>query len=291
MSGIISLADPTSSCGDVFRRSYNCASFMFRHELTDNPLFSQASLLELARRLPDTPRHVYCSNGKVRVDEGWDAGSGPRYSLTDTLAGIETNNSLVLLKHVEEDSVIGPLVREIQREVVELAGPQMRDDIIEGRGTLLIASPQRITSFHVDSDVNFLFQIHGDKQFNVFEHGDPTLTTQEELEKYYLGDLNGVAFKSERQNEAHAYDLRAGFGVHVPCLAAHWAQNLDSPSTALSINFDLKSVTAAGRIHRLNGKLRRHGLRPVPPGVSKWRDRLKLLALQAFRVGRRVSQA
>jgi hypothetical protein len=75
----------------------------------------------------------------------------------------------------------------------------------------------------------------------------------------------------------------------VPCLAAHWAENLDSPSVALSINFDLRSIGSLGRIYRLNGKLRQHGLHPVPPGVSERRDRLKVGALESLDLARTMA--
>jgi len=34
---------------------------------------------------------------------------------------------------------------------------------------LLIASPRRVTSYHMDSNTNFLFQLHGDKRLTVFD--------------------------------------------------------------------------------------------------------------------------
>ncbi len=62
-------------------------------------------------------------------------------------------------------------------------------------------------------------------------------------------------------------------------MSGHWAKNLDTPSVALSINWDLRSVSSAGRVYRFNGRLRRMGLNPVPPGVSHWRDNVKTTAL------------
>jgi hypothetical protein len=79
------------------------------------------------------------------------------------MAGIEENDSLVMPKHLESDRVLGPAVREICGRVIELAGARMRDDVVVGRGTVLIASPGRLTSYHLDSDTNYLFQIAGDK--------------------------------------------------------------------------------------------------------------------------------
>jgi hypothetical protein len=259
----------------LFERSYNVASFSFAHELTENPLFDLQHLIEHSR-LVVNPEFTYCSNGKVGVGDRWDASAGPRYSVQDTIANIAHNNSLVMLKRIELQPTFAPLMSSLMARIMDLVGPRMRNDVILGRGTLLIASPHRITSYHIDADTNFLFQIAGDKSISVFDQTDRTLLSDQELERYYAGDGNGAAFKESRQQDALTYDLRAGFGIHIPCMAPHWAQNGANPSVALSVNFDLHSIARLARIYKLNHRLRRYGVKPVPPGGSVWRDRLKL---------------
>ena len=166
----------------IFTDRYNQANFLFRHELDHHPLFKLPSLLELARRRPADSRHAYWSNGRVDVGHRWDAKVAPRRSLEDTVEHIADNDSLAMLKHLETDAVFGPVIREICATVVELAGARMRRDVLEGRGTILIASPGRLTSYHIDSDTNYLFQIAGDKSLSVFDQLDRSLTTHEELD-------------------------------------------------------------------------------------------------------------
>jgi hypothetical protein len=139
----------------------------------------------------------------------------------DTIQSIADNQSLVMLKHVEQDPVFGPVVRKLLSQMVELSGERMREDVIVGRATILIASPWRITSYHIDADTNFLFQIAGDKTFSVFDQADHTLVTDNELENYHGGDANGAVFKSERQSDAKTFDFRAGLGIHIPSTAPH----------------------------------------------------------------------
>jgi hypothetical protein len=272
----------------AFDAHYNRASFLFGHALHESPLFELPQLLELAARRPAESHYAYWSNGRVGVAHRWDAKVAPRRSLADTVAHIADNDSLVLLKHVECDAVLGPTVREVCERVIELSGHQMRADVLAARGTLLIASPGRLTSYHLDADVNFLFQISGEKWLSVFDQEDRTLTSHEELERYYDGDPNGAVFKEGRQPEARRYDLRGGLGVHIPSMAPHWAENRERPSVALSINFDLRSVSRLGRIYHFNCKLRRHGIRPRPPGASAWRDSLKLAALSGLGAAQRI---
>jgi hypothetical protein len=273
---------------DVFQRNYNRSSFSFAHRLTGNPLFELHHLVEYSGRLPKNPDLAYWSNGKVSVDDRWEANAGPRYSLQETIANIADNNSLVMLKRLELDPTFGPLLHEIMATVTGLSGPAMRDDVIIGRGTLLIASPRRITSYHIDSDTNFLFQITGNKLISVFDQTDRSLISDVELERYYTGDMNGAKFKESRKHEGTTYDLKASLGIHIPCMAPHWAQNADNVSIALSINFDLFSIDRLAHVYKLNSRLRRLGLDPKPPGQSKLRDRVKYASAKGLEVSRRL---
>lgn len=265
-----------------FHELYNRASFRFAHELRGNPLFELPSLIELSRRRPASPQFAYWSIGSVGVTDRWEKGSKTPATLQEAIAGIADANSLVMLKRTEQDPVFGPLLQQIFAEVIGSVGPRMREDVIIGRGTILIASPRRITAYHIDADVNFLFQLSGDKKISVFDQTNRTVISDEELERYFSGDYNGARYEESKQAHAITYDLHAGGGVHIPCTAPHWAQNSDNVSVALSINFDLRSMERLGRVYRMNSKLRRLGGRPAPPGTSRWRDSMKLASLRAL---------
>lgn len=272
-----------------FARCYNRRSFMFRHSLRGHPLFQVPSLLELARRQGDRPGFAFWSNGTVEVKDRWEKGAAQHRPLVDSILGIADNNSLVILKHAELDPVLGPVLQKLLQRMVELSSNGMRDDVIIGRVTILIASPRRITSYHIDADTNFLLQVAGDKTISVFDQTDRTLMTENELENFHGGDLNGAVFKASRQNDGVTYALRAGFGIHIPSTAPHWAQNGDDVSVALSFNYDLRSVQQNGRIYALNRRLRRLGIDPSPPGVSAWRDRVKLTTAGTIRTMRHLA--
>ena len=263
---------------NLFRKRYNTESFMFPHELHGRDVFGLPGLAGLAERLPQTDEFVYWSNGPVDVTSRWEDGKSGRHSLQDTIRGIATNNSMVILKHVEQDPVAGPVLRDFLAQVVELSGSGMRDDIIVGEALILLASPNRITSYHMDAECNYLVQLAGSKTLNVFDPLDRTLVTDEELERFHDGDYNGALYKPERQADARSYALRAGHGVHIPVGAPHWVKNGNNISVALSINYELRSVHRASRIYRVNRHLRRLGMTPKTPGSSGWRDRLKLAA-------------
>jgi hypothetical protein len=263
------LTDPDGQ----FARNYNRQPFAFPHGLKDHPLLELPNLIELAKR----PFHhePYWSTAQIKVNDSWGTGEFTGLSLTDTIANIGETNSIVLLKHVEQDPVYGPVLQDLLARVIELSGEQMRQEAVIGEGQILIASPNRITPYHMDLECNFLFQSVGSKTLYVYDHTDRTLVPHEAREQYYKGNQNSIAYEERRQCEATAYELAAGDGVHIPVFAPHWARNHDNISVAVSINYELISTLGQKRIYQINGLLRKLGIAPAAPGESPWRDRVK----------------
>lgn len=276
----------TDKAGE-FSSKYNREHFQFDHGLSGHPLFALDSLRALAKRMPDH-RDTYWSNGKVSVDAGWETGRDGRLSLDDTIAHIADNNSMVILKHAEQDGVYGPLLKDFLGRIVQLAGPRMRPDVMVGEVLILISSPNRVTPYHIDAETNYLVQVTGDKTICVFDGQDRTLVRHEELEKYFAGDHSGAAYRQERQKDATEYDLRAGTAVHIPPFSPHWVRNGNNVSVALSVNYELRSIHRLGRVYRMNAMLRRAGLAPTAPGQSGWRDGLKAAAIDGMASARNI---
>jgi hypothetical protein len=269
-----------------FRRNYNRVNFMFPHELAGSPMWELPNLIALSRRMPDH-RDTYWSNGRVAVENNWEYKQNEKLSLDETIVNIEHNNSMVMLKHTEQDPEYGPQLQQVLARIVALAGEQMRADVTVGEVLILISSPNRVTPYHMDGETNFLLQAAGDKKFYVFDHTDRTLVTDLELEKFYSVSMVLATYRPERQPQATAYDLRAGFGIHVPVNAPHWVQNNDNVSVALSVTYELRSVDRLQELHRINRRLRAIGLSPTPPGRSPWRDAVKLATYRAARALRK----
>ena len=263
-----------------FARNFNRRHFMFSHGLKDHPLFELPNLVELAKR----PYHheSYWSNGNVYVTDPWDINRSRRLTLVDTIANIGDNNSIVILKHVEQDPVYAPVLQEMLSRIVACSGEEMRKEVVVGEVLILITSPNRLTSYHMDAECNYLVQAVGSKTLWVYDQTDRSLVSHEARELYHRGDYNSIAYDEARLNEATAYELNAGYGVHIPVFAPHWVRNHDNISIALSVNYDLLPMLAEKRIYRANGVLRTLGVTPTPAGISPWRDRLKLAAMNVF---------
>jgi hypothetical protein len=264
-----------------FQGNYNRASFMFRHGLKGHALFELGSLVELARRMPDH-RETYWSNGEVDVADRWETSRDARLSPEDTIAHIADNHSLVILKHTEQDPVYGPLFQDFLAKVIDLSGEEMRREVAVGEVLILISSPNRLTPYHVDAECNFLVQVVGDKTLSVFDQTDRTLVSDDVVERYHAGDFSSAGYQEDRQSEAKVYDLRAGSGVHIPVFAPHWVRNHDNISVALSVNYELHPIRRQERICKLNSRLRKMGFAPPPPGISPWRDGIKLAAASSL---------
>lgn len=264
-----------SSDRQTFVASYNHSSFEFGHSLWKLDLFDACELIALSERLPDP---AYFSTAENSVGDGWKCIGDRRRSLTDTLSTLRETNSLVLLKHCEKDPKYGHLFLRLMEDVIEQVGDQLRDDLDIGRATLVISSPRRVTSYHIDAEVNFLLQVRGRKLLYAFDPHDRSILTESELEAFHDGDWDGARYKKERQTDAHVFTLEAGKGVHLPLHAPHWAQNLDDVSVGVSLNFNLRSGSRLAQLYKVNKRLRGVGLRPLAPGVSAWQDRLKLAA-------------
>lgn len=259
-----------------FRSKFNRQDFMFDHGLAHHPLFELSALAKLAARIPKFKDFVYWQNGRVKVDDNWAANPAPRLTLEETIDGMAHNDSLVILKHAEQDPIYGPLLQEILQRIYSFTSPSAQQDIVLGESLIFINSPGRKTPYHMDMESNFLLQIAGVKFVHIFDCNDRTITPHTELESHCCGNHSSVVYKPERQGDAHYYHLTAGHGVHFPSLGPHWVQNGDELSVSININYDLVSVhQRLKRIYRVNQMLRGVGLTPSAPGVSPVRDAVK----------------
>ena len=89
---------------------------------------------------------------KLRLPEAQHVGRQPAQpgNLADAIGLAATNDSIVILKHAEQDPVVGPVLRAFLDRVVDCAGMRMRDDVLVGEALIFISSPNRTTPYHID---------------------------------------------------------------------------------------------------------------------------------------------
>jgi hypothetical protein len=265
--------------GGQYADNFNRHDFLFDHGLAHHPMFELKEMLALAKRIPKYRDFVYWQNGRINVNERWEVNPGKRLSLEETIEGIAHNDSLVILKHAEQDEIFGPLLQEILQRIFSFTSPAAQRDIVLGESLIFINSPRRLTAYHLDLESNFLLQVSGEKFIHVHDCTDRGVTPHQELENFCCGNQNGAIFKQSRERDAHYYRLTPGHGVHFPSTAPHWVENGDQVSVSININFDLVSIhKQLKRVYTVNRVLRRLGVEPAPPGNSALRDALKVRA-------------
>jgi hypothetical protein len=274
-----------------FETNYNRASFLLQHALCESELFSMPALIELAQRLSAIPDAVYFNRGRLGVEHGWEFSDDKSFSAREALDRIERSDAWMILKRVQREPAYSEVLHSILREVHRASRREYEGLIHQENISVIITSPNRITPYHIDADCNYLFQLHGSKTIHVFDGSDRSVVTPQELERFYLGDINAARYRPELEEKAKHYHLVPGLAVHVPVTFPHWVQNNDNVSVSASINFCFKDETIP-ELHRVNSYLRRARLNPRQPGESALSDSAKKIAanfLRAVRNGKRVT--
>jgi hypothetical protein len=260
----------------VFREYFNCVSFQFAHNLAGHPLFELPALLELSRTLPEGD--IYYDAGEIQVGQRWDQVPRTHLSVDQLIDRIENAGAWILLKRTNRDPRYAAILDQALAEAAHMVGARFPEKMKMRSGVVLITSPNRVSSYHIDPDCNYLCQIHGEKVIHVFDRYDRQVLPETELERFWAADKNAAIYKEHLQNRASSYDLKPGVGVHMPVNAPHWVQNANNISVTLAMIFQFPESELAN-IYRCNHYLRKLGIQPRPPGRSAIADSIKSFAM------------
>jgi hypothetical protein len=263
-----------------FQENFNRAPFLFSHNLKEHSLFEIPRLVELSNML-HSKGHVFCRASDHSPDRKWDE-LPSKENTAEAISHIQESESFVMLSSTHLDSEYKALRDQALAELEELTSLPLHKEITWSIATIIIASPDAVTPYHFDHDCNFLFQIHGEKDVHLFNQYDRSVLTEEEIERYYLGDLSSADYREENQSKASTYHLVPGNGVHQPVRAPHWVRNGKDYSVSLSINFCLQNCDLQAKVYQCNYYLRKFGMRPSPPGRSGWQDKVKSSVVEMF---------
>jgi hypothetical protein len=270
-------ADPA-----VFARNFDRNCFTFAHRLSDNPLFETDRLLALARRRSRDPDNVYYDAGEIRVDQRWDQTPPCDVPVDELMRRIETAGAFIVLRHVQEDAEYAGLLDACMDEIIALSGRDLGQVMKLRDAIIFVNSPNRISTYHIDRECSWLYQIRGRKTISIFDPMDRDVLPEQEIEKFWAVDNNAAVYRPQYQNRASVIELLPGQGVHIPVGAPHWVQNGPEVSVSLNVNFHyLDAITAD--VYRTNYWLRRLGLSPTPPRVSGFKDAVKRSVYGAVR--------
>lgn len=260
-------------------------AFEFCHNLQKSCLMSIDALRDLSRFIQENKFPFLLRNDRRNGLErmsGW--GDDPEnLTLVESFGQLDTGNILIMLKSVQRHPAYSLLLQDLLNEIGEILKVDMKKKYRRPVCTIIIASPHRVTPYHVDDSHNFLMQVRGHKDFYVFDGTDPEIVTADEREAFWNGNANPAHLTDAKQAKATTYALEPGRGVHVPFLYPHWAKNGTDVSVAVSINFQSVSDRTLS-VHNFNDFLRSKGLHPSAPGHSKLVDYSKVLAFEVLSV-------
>jgi hypothetical protein len=91
-------------------------------------------------------------------------------------------------------------------------------------------------------------------------------------------DLPRPAYQPEFERKAKTFELAPGLGVHHPFIAPHMVETGDDISISLALTFRTRRSDGIARLHILNHRLRRLGLKPPAIGAYPRRDKALVAA-------------
>jgi hypothetical protein len=260
----------------LFRNEFDRTPFAFTHTLQDSPYFTMPAIRDLVARLAPRPGRWYIEHGDTTPEVGWSGGE-PGAQLMETLDGIADNRSLIILKRVQLEPEYNEILGQLQDELSEMLGFDLMTRYRDGLMTVLVASPGRVTPYHLDGEANLLMQISGSKSVYIFDGNNREVLPWQELEGFWSGDIKAPRYREQLQDGAWEFVIEPGMGVTNPVIFPHWVRNGDRVSISLSVNF--KRITDdLADAHKVNRKLRSLGLHPAEPGSHKTVDHLKAMA-------------
>jgi hypothetical protein len=267
---------------ETFSTHFNRKPFLFRHNLCDHPLFRLSKLADLARTLP--PSIVEYNAGKIPVNlPDQDKTPYTGLSAEETVRRIEECSSWMVLKRAEADPECLDVLNRCLDEIQPLSEP-IEPGMCEREAAIFVTSPGSVTPYHMDKEINFLLQIRGSKTISVFSASDREVLSEQELERHFTGPAirRNMVFHERYQERARVFELKAGYGIHIPTTDPHWIRNGDAVSISFSNGFKTRASLRRGMIYNLNGRLRKIGLQPAPYGQGALRDTMKLQVLRAI---------
>ncbi|MBV8436669.1 MAG: cupin-like domain-containing protein [Silvibacterium sp.] len=270
-----------------FRENFDEKPFEFTHCFSaDHPLFQLPRLRQLIDN-PITHPGIYYDAGDIGIGQRWDSVPERKQTLEETFDRIDNAGAWILMKRVHKDPDYNEVLKQCLREVQLLSGRQIDQDKKSQEAIIFLTSPNRVTSYHIDRECNFLMQVRGEKEISVFDRNDRDVLPEAELETFWSKDNNAGVYKPQYQDRAHVILMKPGTGVHIPVNFPHWLKNGNNVSISLSISYQYKDWQRK-YVFQANYYLRKIGLNPTPPGKSALLDNTKRIVMQAGFAGKKL---
>jgi hypothetical protein len=261
---------------DTFAQDFDKRPFYVKHALADHPLLELSAMAALSQRLPG--QLLEWNSGQAGAFTQPDKSKPHRFSCSDTILAVAERPAWILLLQIEHDLLYKRLADELLDGIQPLSEP-IRPGMCQRRSFLFISSREAFTPFHFDPDYNFLLQVRGHKTIYMWDPADRSVLPASAIDNYYAGiggdprySNRNQQYRDEFMASAWKLPMKAGEGVHFPLHAPHAVKTESDVSISLSITFRTRRSQFNAMVHGANGHVRRLGIKPPAPGVSRQWD-------------------
>jgi len=241
---------PRVELTDAARTGFGKGPLLARHDLHENPLFSDASLADLLDAYPRDLLHAIATGVDPEREEN-------RVAAHEGVSGRELLEAVKrgrLWLNVTRVSAVDRRFRDlIDGLYAQLAAqvPGFRPQ--ESRGTLLVSSPRAVVYLHADGPPNILWHIRGRKKIWIYPALDERFLPRTDLEDIFAGARHEyLPYRSDFDAHATCYEMRPGDMATWPQNAPHRVTNLDTLNVSLSTEHFTSESRARARVYAAN---------------------------------------
>lgn len=261
---------------DTLKSSYNLRPYLVEHRLAEHPRFSLDPLFALCRRLPE--EQVKFRFGVVPGHTHFDS-SFERYrkelTLDDAIDRLEEKQAYIVIYNPERDPDYQPVIEGLLGEIAVQI--RERDPAINWYSTyIFISAHDSVTPYHMDREMNFLFQVRGTKTVRLWDPFDDEVMTPTQKDLLFAAtDPCRPPYRDAFLEKAMIFELKPGLGVHHPFIAPHLVHTGPNVSISFALTFRTRQSDIWTAAHRFNHHLRKFGLRPTSVRRNPLLDRAK----------------
>jgi hypothetical protein len=137
-------------------------------------------------------------------------------TLDDALDRFEASKAYIAIYNPERDAVYQPLLESLLAEIAT-AIREFDPDITWYSTYIFMSTRDSLTPYHMDREMNFLLQVHGEKKVFLWDPNDDAIMSAADKDRLLSfvesrRPLYSPAFESKAQSD----DLRAGSGCTTP---------------------------------------------------------------------------
>ena len=259
----------------AFETLFPLKPFRIRHRLVGDPRLTLEAILDLVRAMPRD--RIEYNSGKAAVSQ--DPSTTPLVDLTpeEVIKKIETAGAWMVLKRIEIHPTYEALLDEALLSVARAQGfaSNAEAGFSDIQGFMFVSSPRSTTPFHLDSEDNFFVQVHGEKDFNIYDNEDKGIASDDQVEHAITKHRN-IKFEESFEARGMHNHLLPGEGVFVPYCWPHYVKTCETYSISVAITWKTPAVKRRNDLFVANSMLRDRGFPQKAPGTQPALDAAKL---------------